>query len=491
MLYSETYSLKQVRTLLICLFFLLSYGGYAQVLNSTTIEVVGSPTWYRTISLDKKGVVIIIKEDQTRFKIVRLDASLKKLWEQDLFLDTERPPAAFCVHEERLALVFSETSGMYYQLLDFNLQDGVYIRRGFEVREFFQDKGLVMFDDKAVLLGTTEKGIAYFVYDFKSDQGELINTEYQGSLSIEESSLSDDETIKLLVNEKTIGYSNLKKKRGEYTKSSKMVVVNLDANGKVISKLEVVPNAGKFPVSGSWSDDKNLLGGIYQDANGEKGFYFSFLKSQENKPVFFRTFSELIGESLNTKDKDKYLKQVKFHTFSPKTTNGKIHIGGIFYLPKYEESFNRNNRGASSRFFKGYEFSTAYIFTLDESGNLWSENATAVNQSSINIPIAINSAGAVAYLSKGSLSVKNFEIGTKPIVYQLSDDRSANSPHVAAYYQVNHWYDNVFLAVGAQSKVEAIDLGQRKKTKRSVPFTQTRRTYFLTSVSAGQFQKFE
>ena len=187
------------------LLLFLSFGGLAQVLNSTTVEVVGSPSWFRAISLQDKGLVLILKEDQTRFKVVRYDMHLTKIWEQDLFLDTEKPPAAIRQYKDRLILMFSETSGMYYQLIDFDLKGGEYVRKGFEIRAFFQDSDLVMFENKAILVGTNEKGAAYYVYDFKSDLGRIIETDVKGKITINHVSLDSDSLLNILATEKTLG----------------------------------------------------------------------------------------------------------------------------------------------------------------------------------------------------------------------------------------------------------------------------------------------
>jgi hypothetical protein len=482
------------------LFLFLSFSGFAQVLNSTTVEVVGSPSWYRAISLEDKGLILILKEDQTRFKVVRYDMHLAKLWEQDLFLDTEKPPAAIRQYQGRLALVFSETSGMYYQLIDFDLKGGEYFRRGFEIRDFFQDSDLVMFKDKVVLVGTNEKGAAYFVYDFKSDLGRIIETGLTGKITINHVSLDSDSLLNILATEKMVGYTNEKKKKGEYVRSSQIVYTQLDTSGIVKSKKTIVQNSGRFPVSATIQPEKEIVSGIYQDTKGDKGVYFSFLDKPQNTPTFFVSFRELVGNQLSEKDKKKFYGNADFYVLSPKTNSQEIFIGGIFYTRKYQY-FNSNqgfnltsgrNSSASQPVMAGLEFSSAFVFNLDAQGTKTLQNQIPVNQTSAQFisPLTINNAGSVAYVSKGKLLIRNFEVGTKPVVYQLTEDTDGVASYVPGYTQVMHWHDNVFLAIGSQSKVEAQQLEQdkisKKKKKKSRPFTQTRKTYFLTSVSAGQ-----
>lgn len=484
------------------LLLFLSFGGLAQVLNSTTVEVVGSPSWFRAISLQDKGLVLILKEDQTRFKVVRYDMHLTKIWEQDLFLDTEKPPAAIRQYKDRLILMFSETSGMYYQLIDFDLKGGEYVRKGFEIRAFFQDSDLVMFEDKAILVGTNEKGAAYYVYDFKSDLGRIIETDVKGKITINHVSLDSDSLVNILATEKTLGYTNEKKKKGEYVRSSQIVYAQLDTSGVIKRKNTVVQNAGRFPVNATINGGKEVISGIYQDTNGDKGMYFSFLNKPQNMPAFFVSFKELIGNQLSEKDRKKFYGNADFFVLSPKTNSKEFYVGGVFYTRKYQyfdsnQGFNLTNgrnSSANQTVMSGVEFSSAFVFNLDEQGNKTSQNQIPLDHISTQFtsPLTVNNAGAVAYISKGKLLVRNADVGTKPIVYQLTEDSDGVSPFVQGYNQVIHWYDTVFLAIGSQSKVEAHQLEQdktaKKKKKKSRPFTQTRKTYFLTSVSAGQLR---
>ncbi len=476
---------------LLFLLLLLAPAADAQLLRSATLEVLGSPGWYRVISLQKDGLVMIVKEDQTRFKVVRMDAALNKLWDQDLFLDTERGPAAVALHGGRLSLMFSETSGMYYQLLDFDLQNGEYVRRGFEIREFFQDKGLVMYKNKALLTGINAQGLVYYVYDFQQDMGRMIATELQGKIEIEDVREEADGTLNILVVEKIPGYANEARKKGEYVKSSRVAEVRLDTAGKLIERKDIVPHEGRFPVSGTRNGE--LVSGIYQQPDGQKGLYFSFLKSDRNIPVFYRSFSALSSEQEEGKQKEKFLKNTSLLVLPPFEGRGEIHLGGVFYTPRYTHvRAYEGPRNITRSVFSGMEFASSRIFSLDAEGSVTAENTIGINQvlGQLTAPVSINRAGAVAYLSNGKVLVRNYHIGSRSIAYQLTDDNSAGTPYVAGYRQVIHWYDNVFLAIGSQSRVEAQQVtppaGARKKKKRSIPYTQTRKTYFLTSLSAGQ-----
>lgn len=469
----------------------------AQVLGSASLEVVGSPGWYKAIPLKQEGLVMIVKEDQTRFKVVKFDAQLHKIWDQDLFLDTESGPAAVTLRENRLTLMFSETSGMYYQLLDFDLKNGEYVRKGFEVREFFQDKGLVMYENKALLAGINEKGLAYFVYDFNTDSGKLVQTGLTGKIEIQDVLKEEDGNLNLLVVEKTMGYANESKKKGEYVKSSQVTEVRLDTLGQVLTRRSIVQSSGRFPISGKRMN--NLVSGIYQQPDGQKGMYFSLLKEEKNTPVFYRSFAELAADQVESKQKEKFLKSAAWLPISPAAGPDGIHIGGVFYTPKYQnvstgrgyDAYGNRVRAENRPVFAGLEFTAARVFELDCDGKVVSENAIVVNQllGQMTAPLSINRSGAVAYVSNGKVLVRNFNIGSRPIAYQLTDDKGDGSPYVAGYRQTLHWYDNVFLAVGTQSRIEAQQVaqtGSKKKKKRSIPYTQTRKTYFLTSISAGK-----
>ena len=490
-----------MKNLFFSILFILSLkAAYSQVLNNTTTEVVGSPTWSNTVSLGKDGLVLILKEDQTRFKVLRYDRSLNKLWEQNLFMDTEKSPASSRVYHNRLALLFSETSGMFYQILDFDLNTGEYKTNGFELREFFQDSGLLIIGRKSYLVGINEKGIGYYVYDAESEEGKLVQTELAGTYVVEEVDSTDDGNISVLAVEKTMGYSNEAKKKGEYIKSTAVISVVLDTAGVVKSKKTVSQNQGKFPLSASSDRSKKAVSGIYQDSDGNQGLYLSFIHQDQNVPVFYQSFASLFP-GVSAKNLKRLLAENKFYLLPVKENQNGIYLGGIFYSPKYKtkssdsgyDPVTGRRQTVSESVFSGIEFSRAYLFNLDWAGNLQATHPIDVNLLSkdLNVPFTYNDAGAVAYLSNGSLLVKNFEISNKPIVYKLTDDQQGKSPYIAAYNRAIHWYDNVFLALGSQNKVEAFQMEDDKnakpsKKKKQRPFIQTRRTYFLTSVSAGQ-----
>lgn len=483
---------------MLSIFLVLLFSGLrAQVLRSATIEVVGSPGWYRAISLKQEGLVMLIKEDQTRFKVVKLDAGLNKIWEEDLFLDTEKAPAAVTLHDGRLTLMFSETSGMYYQLIDFDLKNGEYLRKGFEIREFFQDNGLIMYPNKALLTGVNGQGMAWFIYDFNTDTGKLVQTALPGKIEIGDVQKEADGTLNILAVEKTIGYANEARKKGEYVKSSQVIEARLDTAGQLLSRKNVVPDGGRFPVSGVRQN--GWVSGIYQQPDGRKGIYFSLLKDEKNIPVFYRSFEELTSDLAEGKQKERFLKSAQWLPLPPVAGSGEIYAGGVFYTPKFRsistnrgyDLYGNRTRTDHREVFAGLEFTTARIFGLDGDGKELFGNTIAVNQllGQLTAPLSINTAGAVAYISNGNVLVKNFNIGSRPIAYQLTDDKGDGSPFVAGYRQVLHWYDNIFLGVGTQSRVEAQQVAPaagKKKKKRSIPYTQTRKTYFLTSISAGK-----
>lgn len=488
------------RLLILLVLFVVGTGS-AQVLHNATVELVGSPTWVRTINLEKEGLVLVLKEDQTRFKVVRYNVNLEKLWEENLFLDTERQPASVNLHGDRVAFIFSETSGMFYQIIDFDINDGTYVTYGFEVRDYFVDKALLMFDDKAVMVGTNEKGIAYFDVDLVDNRGKIVNTELGGTYNIEHVSYGEDGDIKILATERILGYKNEKKKKGEYLKSTKVVAAVLDREGEVKSKKTIEQWDGKFPISAIRGKDERMVSGIYQEPDGNKGFYFSFLTKEINVPTFAMGFAQMDPKFIVTGKKKKNIVEPLFHVSSSLISQNDIYTGGLFYEPQYQTY--RTNTGMdpvtgqrqshTQTVFTGINFTKGMLFNLDDSGRMIKTDEVDVNLLSrdLNVPFTYNNSGALAYVSNGILMVVNPAIGNLPIQYKLSEDQGDR--HVAGYNRVMHWYDNVFLALGSQDKVEAYQMEEdqnvkssKKKKKDTRPFIQTRRTYFITAISSGR-----
>jgi hypothetical protein len=449
---------------------------FGQILHSAQLEIIGSPGWYKAVNLQERGLVMILKEDQTRFKIVRYDHSLQKRWDQDLFLDAEAGPASLQVYGDRLALLFSETSGMYYQWIDFDLNTGEYVRKGFEVREFFQDKGITVWGKRWVMIGTNKEGLALYIYNPQEDKTEYYKAILPGHYEIQQTMISG-ENLRILAIAKTMGYANEKKKKGEYVKSSHLLEVQVDSSGKVISQKAVLPSGGKFPVQGYAVGDSEVYG-LYQQPDGSKGLFVSTTDQTTNIPYMYSSFEEL----LDTEDKGKlkYLKAADYQLVPPGVGEDKYYLGGIFYTPKWDKN------GASAK--PDWEYSQAQILVINSDHKVEEVLRVALPQvvSPGLIPLSVNNSGVLAYVMNGKLLLRNFKIGTKPLAYALSEDKV--SPFVAGYRQVLHWHGNVFLGIGTQQKTEAQHISGTQKKKRPIPYTQTRKTFYLTAISAGKAQ---
>lgn len=456
----------------LCLLF-CAQSLFGQILSSAQLEIIGSPGWYKAVNLQEKGLVMILKEDQTRFKIVRYDALLQKRWDQELFLDTDTGPASVQVYGDRLALLFSETAGMYYQWIDFDLTTGEYLRKGFEVREYFQDKGISVWGERWVMIGTDKDGLALYVYYPKEDRTAYLSGVLSGNYEIQQ--IQAGKQLRIVAIAKTLGYANEKKKKGAYVKSSQLVVVEVDSAGRVKEQRSVVPSEGKFPVQG-YGLGEDAAYGIYQQPDGKKGVFLSSLVKEKNIPYRYYPFDELL--ETDDKSKAKYLKAAQYQLLPPTEGEGSHYLGGVFYTPKWDKSSTAQN----------WEYSQAQILVLDEQKQTTEVLRLALPQTVApgTVPLSINAAGVLAYVMQGKLLLRNFQIGTKPLAYALSEDKE--SPFVAGYRQVQHWYGNVFLGIGTQRKTEAQHISGTKKRKRPIPYTQTRKTFYLTAISAGKPQ---
>ena len=78
--------------------------------------------------------------------------------------------------------------------------------------------------------------------------------------------------------------------------------------------------------------------------------------------------------------------------------------------------------------------------------------------------MAYNSSGAVAYCFNGNLAARNFNIGTKPVIYKLSEEteNKKNQVYLPLYQEVRFWYDNFFIANGSKTKIEVLKLEKKQ-----------------------------
>lgn len=499
----------------------------AQVQKNVEFEIVGKPSWQMIIPMGPNGVLLFAKTDMTKARLFMFDDQLSKLWETEIYLDVERKPTAYTVSESHATFLFRESQGMYYQLFKVNLTTGDVKIHGFELREFFLDQDYIFLDNSLMMAGANEKGGAYYIYNFDSKEGRLVQSGFEGKTSTQ---LFDYHPSKKLIESvwaiKTMGYSNEKKKKGEFVKDSFVTYAEVDTSGKTLREVRIVQRDGKFPVSGKMvtlSDRQKVIIGNYQSNTGEKGIYFAKLgEDKEANPVFYSFGQLLAGQpEYSEAELKKILSSYNFLANDPIRGDGTVTFGGVFYKTEFKSVsersysdpytngsdpysrgiglFGRNSgRTQTRQVFSGYNYLSGFVATFDFDGVLKEHNRIDINQLSPQLrqTLSYNINGAVAYCVKGNLAAKNFKIGNRPILYKLSNDEmtAANRNYIPAYQEVRFWYDNYFIADGSRNKIEAISVNDnrdeessrsRKKKKTPASFSQVRKIIYLTKIASG------
>ena len=514
--------------------FIIQFPAFTQLQKNVEVEVVGRPSWQMMIPLDEAGLFFLVKTDLTKMSVFRFDKNLEKLWEKEVFLDAEAPPKAYTVSENQISLMFSETSGMYYQIFEFDLSTGKVDQDGFELREFFVDQDYIFLDDKVVMAGNNEKGAAYFIQNLKEDLGNLKEQpEITGKVQVNLFEyVPERKQIESIWSVKTPGYTNEKKKKGEFVKDAFVVYAELDTAGRIASKTLIRQTGGKFPLNGQllrMSNGKKVILGSYQSNSGDKGIYFYDLSVGGQMKTYSYTALFKGQNMLSVKDMEALLSSYQFLSNKPLEGDDKIIFGGVFVKPQYQSvteqdpnynpygygypygGYNRygfsgsRSRTTTRQVFRGFHYPVGFVVELETNGELIVSNRIDINNLSgqIEPALAYNEKGAVSYCLKGDLSTNNFNIGTRPMLFKLSeDDRKsmANSSAIPSYSSVKFWYDNYFIAEGSRSKIEAISVNDnmgdkkqperrglfgRKKNKTPATYAQVRKIIYLTKVASG------
>jgi hypothetical protein len=497
-------------------FFLISFQISGQVVQNVEVELVGRPSWQNLIPLSENGLLMLSKTDQTKAKIIKFDQDLTRLWEVDFYLDVERAPTAYTVDAENVTFLFRETSGMYYQVYIFDLKTGKFENKGFELREFFDDQSYVFFKKRILMAGANQKGGAFFEYNFETDEGKLIEIDLPGQVKVQEFKYNAlDNRIESLWAIKTIGYSNEKKKRGAFTKDAYLAQIDFDTLGNVLKINKIMQKSGNFPVSGKLlktSSGAYSVVGAYQTNIGERGLFYVPNTANLSKISFF-SFTELLKKTpdITQANFGKQLKNLQFKMNDPILTNESLTVGGVFFEQINNDTYQGNTNGTNSSvkiplFGKsnskyqptssGIHFSTGFVANFSKNGDLLFSNKVDLNQISPTLKqsLAYNSSGAVAYCFNGNLAARNFNIGTKPVIYKLSEEteNKKNQVYLPLYQEIRFWYDNFFIANGSKTKIEVLKLENNNKSstskkKKSKPstFTQIRKTIYLTKIASG------
>ncbi|NBA88503.1 hypothetical protein GVN16_22205 [Emticicia sp. CRIBPO] len=510
---------------LVWLFLLFCQLAEAQVQKNVEFEIVGKPSWQMIIPMGPNGVLLFAKTDMTKAKLFMFDDQLSKLWETEIYLDVERKPTAYTFSDSHVTFLFRESQGMYYQLFKVNLTTGDVKIHGFELREYFVDQDYIFLDNSLMMAGANEKGGAYYIYNFDTKEGRLVQSGFEGKTNTQ---LFEYNPSKKLIESvwaiKTVGYSNEKKKKGEFIKDSFVTYAEIDTSGKTLREVKISQRTGKFPVSGKMvtlNDRQKVVMGNYQSNTGEKGIYFAKIgEGKEADPVFY-SFAQLLAGQPEYSDSDlrKITAAYNFLPNDPIKSDGTITFGGVFYKtefksvsernnndPYYSDPYGRNNglfgrnssRTQTRQVFSGYNYLSGFVAMFDFDGSLKEHNRIDINQVSPQLrqTLSYNINGAVAYCVKGNLAAKNFKIGNRPILYKLSNDEmtAANRNYIPAYQEVRFWYDNYFIADGSRNKIEAISVNDnqdestaksRKKKKTPASFSQVRKIIYLTKIASG------
>ncbi|MCP9768717.1 hypothetical protein EGI22_12395 [Lacihabitans sp. LS3-19] len=498
------------------LFFLFSTSLSAQIIQNVEIEVVGRPSWQTIIPFGKDGMLLLTKTDQTKAKVVMFDADLNKKWETDIFLDVERSPTSYSFDKEQITFLFRETRGMYYQVYIFDLATGKYQNKGFEVREFFDDQNYIFLKNKILMAGATTKGAGFYSFDFESEEGKVIEIDIRGKVVLQDLKFVEKSNlIKTIWSVKELAYSNPKRKKGEYVKDAYLAIADFDTSGKVLNISKITQKSGNFPMTAkslTMLDGRELISGTYQNKTGDNGLFIAFRNQSEiSTPSFISYARFLYGNTDSNRDElKKLLKDYRFLMHFPVENDGFFSVGGVFFKPEFQSrqvsdaysSSSAATRGISfgrpssrtQTLLAGYTYLTGFVANIKPNGELLNTNKIDIKQSSTQLrqTLSFNSAGAVAYCIKGDLAARNFNIGTKPILYKLSDeDKSvSNQSYLPAYQEVRFWYDNYFVANGAKNKIEVLKLEKKgpfkkKKKNQNSTFTQVRKTIYLTKIASG------
>ncbi|MCU0325135.1 MAG: hypothetical protein MUF45_07755 [Spirosomaceae bacterium] len=506
-------------------FLLFSQFAFAQVVKTVEVDVLGRPTWQQIISIGKNGLVLFIKSDVTKAKAIRFDSDLNKLWETELFLDAEKQPTAYTVDKELITFMFSENQGMYYQVFTLNVNNGKFDYKGFELREFFQDKDYVYLGNKVLMAGQNEKGAAFYNFKFDEGFGDFLSANLEGKAQIQYFQLSEDKSkIETLWAVKESSYTNEKKKKGEFIKDAYTVYAVYDTTGQRLTSIKIASKAGSFPLTAKAIKQNEVIKaitGTYQANNGSKGIYIALIENGQNTLTNFYSYNQLLAGEPSLKDEDikKIADSFVFFPTEPIFHNNQISIGGSFVRAEYQtisqsngsyydpygrtyDPYNRygrfggtNTRTSSKQVFKGFNFLLGIVATFDLSGQLIRQKRIDMNHFSLQIVenLAITPQNSYAYISKGNVAVGYLNLGASPILYKLSNDKSENKniAYIPNYQGVRYWYDNFLIADGSRLKVEPIkddlplnqDNKKKKKAISNPPQANIRKIIFLSKIA--------
>jgi hypothetical protein len=399
---------------------------------------------------------------------------------------------------------------------------------GFELREYFQDQNYIYFDNQILMAGLNENGASFYKYNFKADVGELISAGLRGKTKVQYFKyLPEKNIIESLWSVKVLGYTNEKKKKGEFIKDAFVVFAKYDTTGKLIQKNIIHSSAGNFPLTASLTKIDSvtkIITGTYQSNTGNKGLFFSKIDADKTTLTKFYDYRILLKGTPNIDD-EIVKKIANSHIFSPSEVsidNNVISLGGTFYKSIYQvvsssspfynnsnpytannplflnANFN-NPHSQSKQVFKGYSYLNGLVANFDLEGNLMSQSRVDLSQLSpqLDVALAISSNKSVVTCVKGNLLIGNNLGFTNAKTFKLSDEEGdvKNAQYIPTYQGVRNWYENYFIANGSRIKFEVLKdknapkekPSKRKKGQQQLPETNIKKIIYLSKVRSSEF----
>ena len=505
-------NLKQSFYILHFTFYILLFGNsHAQTTKRIELPSVGNMEMYHTVSLGKKGVVLVSQIAKNSFNLSKYNAELERDWSINGNIEDNLDFVRSSFDGESVYLLFSRARTDFYQVVKANVNVGFVETFYLSAVDRFQITDFQTVGYSVFMAGTVRDEPLLLYTNLANKQSKILPGVTQANTVIQSVEL---DTLHRVVN---VTYAARK------GREVKLIAKTFNESGQAVGQVMVEPEPDYSLLNGRlfiMNDSTKLLIGTYGfrnmqggNASASQGLFLSKIVYDEVEFTQYHSFTAFQNffNFMSERERERMMRRIerKKEDGSDVKLNyrvlvhdiiaqdGNYLISGEVFYPEYRNNnygpyggggFNSfwgspfsyggfspfglynpyyfNPFFGGSRFnnngqvFNGFVYTHAVVAGFNEKGQLLWDNSLPFNniksmelKEKVKVKLNDDKTVAMFYSNNGAISAKVFDqnkvvANLRPV--EVTTDEAGDKVRRTSTDEVVFWYDNYYLAYGYQ-----------------------------------------